>query len=132
MADIREIQANYSGGDVTLVTTAEGIVISAPGIPLQADVQIVCILAWGQLTTGAAVTAVTPRIRRGTLITSTLIGEANAENLKAAAGQTEPFFIMVTDTVIMGDAPVYSFTLQQTGGAANGTVLQASILVMAF
>lgn len=132
MADIREIQANFSTVDVTLVTTAEGIVISAPPLALQADVQIVCILAWGQLTTGAAVTAVTPRIRRGTLITSPLIGEANSEQLKVAAGSTEPFFIMVTETVVNGDAPIYSFTLQQAGGAANGTVLQASILAMAF
>ncbi|MGH9669409.1 MAG: hypothetical protein ACRD3A_04780 [Terriglobales bacterium] len=129
MAEIREAVGNYSGVDVTLVTTTEGVVITADMIAPPYDSVQAVILAWGQLTTGAGVTTVTPRIRRGNTITGALVGEANAEALKVAAGSTEPFFIMVAEDLVRLSSIQYSFTLQQTGGAANGTVLQASIVV---
>jgi len=132
MAEIREAVGNFSGTDVTLVTTAEGVVITSDPIAPPYDVVQAVILAWCQVTSGAAVTALTPRIRRGTLITSPLVGEANAEQLKVAAGSTEPMFIMVAEDLIRLASVQYSFTLQQTGGAANATVLQASIVVLLF
>lgn len=132
MADIREAGAAYSGTNVTLVTTAETVIISSGPVTIPNDAVQAVILAWGELTTGAGTTAVTPRIRRGTLITDPLVGEANAENIKAVAGSVEAFFIMVVETLTVRDKIQYSFTLQQTAAAGNGTVLQASILVLVF
>lgn len=132
MANVREAEAQYSGVNVTLVTVAETVIISTPPLVIPADAVQVLILAWAQLTTGANTTTVTPRIRRGTLITDPLVGEANAENIKAVAGSTEPFLIMVAETVQGLDKQQYSLTLEQAAATANGTALQASILVLAF
>jgi len=107
-------------------------VITSPLVTIPADAVQVLIWAWGQLTTGASTTTVTPRIRRGTTITGALIGEANAEDVKAAAGSIEPYMIMLTEDVTQEDRIQYSFTLQQAGATGNGTVQQASILVLVF
>ncbi len=131
MANIREAEAAYSGTNVTLVTTAETVIISAPSIVIPADAVQIYVLAWAQLTTGVATTTVTPRIRRGTAITDTLVGEANAENIKAAVGSTEAFLIAVIENLSSIDRATYSLTLQQAAATGNGTVLQASILVLA-
>lgn len=131
MADIREIAAASFTVDVTLITTAETLIIASPPLALQADVQRVVIMAWAQLATVAATTTVTPRVRRGIGITGALVGEANAEAIKAAAASTEPFIIMVVDTVVSGDAPQWSFTLQTAGSATNPTALQGTIIVFA-
>ncbi len=132
MADIREAVANSITANVNVPTTTETIAITSDPVVIPGDAVQVCVLAWGQLTTGAGTTTVTPRIRRGTLITDPLIGEANAENVKAAAGSTEPFLIMVVETLIVRDKIQYVFTLQQAAAAGAGTVLQASILVLVF
>jgi hypothetical protein len=72
---------------------------------------------------------VTPRIRRGTTTSGTLVGEANAEQVKAAAGSTEPFFITVCEDRSDVATVDYNLTLQQTAASANGSALQGTILV---
>ncbi len=132
MANIREAEASSFTADVTLVTTAETVIISSPPLTAPSDAMQVYVLAYAQLTTGAATTAVTPRIRRGTAITSALVGEANAEAIKAAAGSTEPFFLAIVETLRGLSVVQYSFTLQQAAAAGNGIALQGAILVLAF
>lgn len=132
MADIREAVAAGQTTNVTLTTTTETVILSSPEIALPADAARVYVLCWAQLTTGTATTTVTPRIRRGTLITSPLVGEANAENVKAAAGSTEPFIIALVEDLALFDRAIYSLTLQQAAATGNGTALQASILVLVF
>ena len=130
MPDIREAQINFATTDVTLTTTGEAVVVSSGAIVTPFQTHRIVILAWGQLTTGAGTTAVTPRIRRGTATTGTLVGEANAEQVKAAAGSTEPFIILVSEDRADQESVEYSLTLQQTAATGNGTVLQAGILVL--
>lgn len=132
MAEIREAVGNYSSVNVTLTTTTEGVVITSDLIAPPYDAVQAVILAWCQLTSGTATTTVTPRIRRGNAITGALVGEANAENLKTAAGSTEPFLIMVAEDLTRIASIQYSLTLQQAAATGNGTVLQASILVLLF
>ncbi len=132
MANIREAEAGSFTANVTLVTTAETVLLTAPAITPPYDATQILIMAWAQLTTGVATTTVTPRIRRGTAITDPVVGEANAENVKAAAGSTEPFMIMVVETLGARAQVQYSFTLQQAAATGNGTALQGAILVIAF
>lgn len=112
--------------DTALVTTAETVVATVSGIstPRAVNVQL---RGWAQLTTGTNTTAVTPRIRRGTTITGTLIGEANPITLGAAAGSTEDFEVDVTDLGADVANATYVLTLQQTAASANGSCLQAAI-----
>lgn len=130
MADIQEVSFNASGTQVTLTTTTEAVVISAPPVAVVRQSVFAMIIGWGQLLIGTGCTHGTPRIRRGTAITSTLVGEATAEEIKTAAADREPFFIMVGEALAGVASVEYSFTLQQTGASANGTVDQAAILVL--
>jgi hypothetical protein len=130
MADIREVGVSGTIVNATVTGTTETIVVTSPAIDLPGPQITACIMAYCQLTTGGTQVTVTPRIRRGTAITSPLVGLANAEALKAAAGSTEPFFMMVTESISNLDQVIYSFSLQQAGGAGNGTALQVAIWVL--
>ena len=118
-----------SAADVTLTTTTEAVIVSSPVIQIPNDSGELIVFGWAQLTTGTSTTTVTPRIRRGTAITSTLVGEANAETVKVTAGGTEPFFAVVNETLGVSGT-IYSFTLQQASAAANGSALQGTICVL--
>lgn len=112
--------------NTALVTTAETVVATLVGVTTgrALDVQL---RGWAQLTTGVDTTAVTPRIRRGTDATGTLIGEANPVTIGAAVGSTEEFEIDTIDPGADLSNATYVLTLAQTGASANGSCLQASI-----
>lgn len=130
MADVQEASVNFSAAAVTLTTTTEAVVISSPRIAVPRQSVTALILGMAQLTTGAATTTVTPRIRRGTAVGGALVGEANAITIGAAAGSNEQFFGFALEE-LAGLADVeYSLTLQQAAATGNGTVLAAFILVL--
>lgn len=130
MAEVYEIAMNHSTTDVVVPTTTETVVITSPKITLPFRNHRVLVRAWGQLTVGAGATALTPRIRRGAATTGALVGEANAEAVKGAAGSTEPVTITVIDEVSDVDVVQYSFTVQQTGATGDGTIVQSAIEVI--
>lgn len=118
----------HSTADTTLVTTAETVVARVDGVSTGRALPV-SIRAWAQLTTGTATTAVTPRIRRGTTITGTLIDEGNPVTIGAAAGGTEEFDIDAIDDNADLAGASYVLTLQQTAATGNGTCLQSGIEV---
>lgn len=130
MADVQEAAVNFSAAAATLTTTTEAVVISAPRIAVPRQSVTAFIMAIAQLTTGAATTTVTPRIRRGTAIGSPLVGEANAITIGAAAGSSEQFYGFASEELALAADTEYSLTLQQAAATGNGTVLAAAILVL--
>lgn len=124
-----QIAFNTSATNVTLTTTSETSIIGSGPANAPRQTVNVCIIAWAQLTTGTSTTTVTPRIRRGTGTGGTLVGEANAETVLAAAGSTEPYFLMACEDRSDVATVDYNFTLQQASADGNGTALQAGILV---
>src|SRR4051794_25510635 len=68
--------------NVPLTTTSETVVVSSTTACAPRPDSEVIIFAYAQLTTGTNTTAVTPRIRRGATTSGTLVGEANAEQVK--------------------------------------------------
>lgn len=127
---VRNVGFNTSGTNVTLTTTSETVIISSGPVTTPSQTSRVVILAYAQLTTGAATTTVTARIRRGTTTAGTLVGEANAETIGAAAGSTEPYFIVLEEDRADTNTVEYSLTLTQVSATGNGTALQATILVV--
>jgi hypothetical protein len=116
--------------NVTLTTTSETSLVASGPASAPRDTVNVCVYAWAQLTTGTATTTVTPRIRRGTTTSGTLVGEANAVTIGAAAGSTEQFMAMVCEDRTTVDSVDYNFTLTQASATGNGTALQGGILVL--
>lgn len=125
-----QIALNTTTTDLALVTTAETSIIASGPATATRPLVNVCVLAWAQLTTGTNTTGVTPRIRRGTTAAGTLVGEGNNEQVKAAAGSTEQFFIEVCEDRSNVATVDYNLTLEQAGASANGSALQATILVL--
>lgn len=113
--------------DTTVVTTTETVVATVSGISTPRPGCKVILHGWGEITTGGSTTALTARIRRGTDATGTLIGEGNAEQVEAAAGSTEGFDIATEETPGELASASYVLTIQQTGAAANGSVLMAEL-----
>lgn len=112
--------------DVILTTTAETVLITLSGVntPRRSNVNL---SGWCQLTTGAAATAVTMRIRRGTTITDPLVGEANPVQLSAAAGSTEEHDVEAVDPGVDLAGASYVLTAQQTAATGNATSLHARL-----
>lgn len=126
----RQIAFATFTANVTLTTTTEtSLVNSGPATAPRATVNV-CVLAWAQLTTGAATTTVTPRIRRGTAATGTLVGEANAVTIGAAAGSTEQYWAMACEDRSDVESVTYNFTLAQASATGDGTAVQGGILVL--
>jgi hypothetical protein len=127
MADLVEKDVSTATGNVTITTTTEKVAITSPAVRVPLQTARVLVKGWAQVTTGADTTALTPRLRKGDAITGTLLGEANAEAVKAAAGSTEAVQCWAIDTVSNVDSVQYSFTVQQTGASADGTIVQSGI-----
>ena len=129
MPEVLEKGAAFSTTNITVTTTTEQVAISSGRVPIPTATCRAVVRAWCQLTLGTATTTVTPRIRRGTAITDPVVGEANPEQIKTAAGSTEPYMIQVEESLQDRESVEYSFTVQQAAATANGTVLQAHIEV---
>ena len=116
----------YTQANTTIVTTAETVVATLSGVSTGRP-STVNLSGWVQVTTGGSTTALTPRIRRGTDITGTLVCEANAVELAAAAGSEEEISISGQDPGVNLSSGSYVLTLQATAAAANATALQARL-----
>ncbi len=123
------VAANVSASNVTVALETEVTVIASPALPSVRQNATFLILAWAQVTTGASTTTLTGRIRRTNLVGGTLVNEANAEQVKAAAGSTEFLFAMAIDQQAPADNIRYNFSVQGAGSAADNTALQAGIVV---
>lgn len=112
--------------DVNVPTTTETVVATLSGVstPRKRDITL---KGWVQLTNGTATTAVTPRIRRGTDATGTLVGEGNPVQIGTAAGSTEGYDIETIDPGVDLSNATYVLTVQQTAATGNGTALQGEL-----
>lgn len=118
----------YVTADTTLTTTAETVVATLAGVATNRPGQTLSFRGELTITTGGSTTAVTLRVRADSL-TGTVVGEAPADAVEAAAGSVETHSISVADTA-PGEfsGRTYVLTAQQTGAAANGTVTLASLV----
>jgi len=128
MPEIFEANFAHATTDVAVPTTTETVAVSSPVVILPLQTHHILVFAYCQMTAGTGTTTVTPRIRRGTAVTDPLVGEGNAITL--AAGNTGNLVLMVAEDVAGRDSVQYSLTVQQAAATANGTVLQAGILVL--
>lgn len=113
--------------DTTLTTTSETVVATLSGITTSQAGQTIALRGQATITTGGSTTAITLRVRRDS-VSGTVVGEAIADQIEAAAGSTETHDIYAEDTTRgEGSGFTYVLTAQQTAAAANGSALQASL-----
>jgi len=124
-----QVAFNTFTSNVTLVTTAETTVVASGPATAPRPTINVCVLGFAQLTTGTNTTAVTAQIKRGATTAGTLVGEANAVTIGAAAGSTEQYVIMACEERTDVATVDYNMTLTQAGASANGAALYGGIIV---
>lgn len=113
----------YQSADTTIVTTAETVVLTVSGVTVPGAGARVKLAGTAFVTTGTGVTAITPRWRRGTDATGTLVGEGDP--IAAAASTNATTTLQVTDTPPDSAGLTYVLTVQQTGATGNGNITQA-------
>lgn len=113
--------------NITLTTTSETELVQVDSVDVPNPGGQVRLRGWCQLTTGTGTTTVTLRIRRGTDTSGTLVDEANAVTIGAAAGSTEQFDIMVDEAPGELAGASYVLTAQQAAATGNGSAVQASL-----
>lgn len=123
--------STYNTTDTTLTTTAEAVVATLTGTSTSQPGQQFALRGLLTLTTGAATTALTLRVRRDGL-TGTIVGEAPVDAVEAAAGSVETHEIYVEESA-PGEfsGRTYVLTCQQTAATGNGTVSAASLEAIA-
>lgn len=129
MSELLEKHVATATADVTVPTTTETAAIVSGPVQVPSATCLVHIRGWCQLVTGAAASAVTVRIERGSAAGGTLVGEGNSITLGAAAGSREVMSIEATERRANEESVSYVMTVQQTGATGDGTVSQAAIEV---
>lgn len=117
---------NYGNGTIVNaapVTTAETIVWQSPPATPRYDQDQWMIEGVLDFTTGTATTAVTLRLRRGTSLTSPVVGTAELDTVAAAVSQPVPFQFVDSPGAVAG--LVYSLTYQATAATGNATIVSA-------
>lgn len=127
MVPPRRIISVESDTNVTVTTTTETEAVQLDGVTRTGPGRRIRLIGRCVMTTGAATTTVTPRIRRGTGITGDLIGEGTAVTIGAAAGGNEVFTVEAVDTLDEPAGVSYVVTVQQAAATGNGTILTASL-----
>lgn len=89
------------------------------------------VFAWLQATTGGTQATLRPRLfRQQEFGAETFITEDNAENIKAAAGQTEPFVCMGVEEINNLAYAAYGVNWVSPAGSGAGTRRQQTILTL--
>ena len=127
MSNLQELQGNHVTANVTLTDGVETVAVSSGGVILPYQTAKIWIVAWAQVTLAATTSGLITRIRRGTTITGTAVGDA--VTIDVVASDIVQTMIMVSEDRAGEGSVEYSLTLLDVAGAADGTIQQSSILV---
>lgn len=111
--------------NTTITTTTETVVATVPGLSTRDGGETVSLVGTVQVTIGTTGSALTPRLRRGTTATDTLVGEGNP--VSATAGDTVTVTIQADDVPGEVAGQSYVLTVQQTAATGNGSALFAAV-----
>ena len=128
--DIQDAVGALNNTDTAIVTTTELVCVTSPLARTRRNSGIVLIAAYANIATGTATTHITPRIRRGTTITDTLVTDDTAVTIGAPVGSNEQFLLIAFEQLNAEQVVQYVFTVQQTAATGNGTKGAAGIFVI--
>jgi hypothetical protein len=131
MQDPRQGTATGNATSVTLVTTAETVIITTPLIAVPADAGNVVVIAHVIPNGGGGVTGYTLRLRRGATLADTQ-AFGFGPILTPGAGQPNTLTFVFSEVITAFSAVQYSLTLAQAGAVANGSTLLQGIALWFF
>jgi hypothetical protein len=129
MAEILEKEVTYETTDVTLITTAETVASVTPSVKIPVVTCRAVIRGFAQVLGGTGTTTINPRIRRGTLVTDPLVGDANAVSQPVLGTGSGLYFICVSEQLQNRESVQYALTIEAGGASGNGTVRSSMVEV---
>lgn len=129
MPAIIQKQAADAAAAVTLVTTAETVLIYSGRCELTFPTMRAIARGWLQIVYGTGTTGVILRIRRGNGLSGTVLAGGNTETAGVAAAAVADLSIQASESVAGNEFADYTLTAQQVAATANGTVNLAHIEV---
>lgn len=111
--------------DTTITTTTETQGVTVGGVSTARGGQTITLMGTVVVDSGTGTTAVTPRIRRGSDQSGTVVHDAVAQ--ETTAGNAETWFIQAVDAPGDVAGQEYELTVEQTGATADGTINFASL-----
>jgi hypothetical protein len=114
-------------GPVTVVTTAETLVVIGQPVTMPTASGKYVVRGWMDLTVGAGTTAITVAVYRGAAIGGVVIGQKNAEAGDFTPGSIAHFEAEFIDPQQNVSQSQYCISVTQTGATGNGTVQNALI-----
>jgi hypothetical protein len=124
-------RSDLGAGSVILPTTTETVVLVGPNLQTPKDTSFIVFLATITLTLGTAATGVVLRVRQGSTVAGTQIGQSYVQQ-GVTAGQSWTETIMVSAAVNFTDYVQWCLTAQQQAATANATVSAATALAISF
>jgi hypothetical protein len=123
--------ADLGGATVTLTTTAETVVLVGPRLQTPKETSFVLAVGVFTLAPGASTTAVTARIRQGTTVTGSVVGQPYTTAV-VSGGANFSGMVMAFQQVQLNDYVQVCLTVQQAAATANGTVNGATLWCMSW
>lgn len=111
--------------NVNLPNATETVICTLAGVSVDSPDATVLLKGWAIITSGAAATGITLRIRRGTTVAGTLIGSGTTEAI--AASISDDFDVQEADSPGEVASQSYVLTGQISGGAAAATAVEGSL-----
>lgn len=111
--------------NTTVTTTTETVVATLSGLSTRDPGEVVTVTGTVQFTVGTGGTAVTPRIRRGSTASGTVVGEGNP--VSATAADTVSVTIQADDVPGEVAGQSYVLTVTQTAATGDGSALFAAV-----
>lgn len=113
--------------DTAVVTTAETAAITSDPVNQAVDGEPITIRGSLSYLTGASTTAVTVRIREGSGLTGSLVGETLPYTVGAAVSTQIPYEFTYSPSGVAGQR--WTASIQATAATANGTIQAAAMTV---
>ena len=132
MGVVRSIdRADLGGATVTVPTTTETVVLTGPNLQTPKDTSVLAVIASLSMVQGTGATGLTLRLRMGSAVTGTQVGQPYVVTTPAAI-QTLSVSFVITFPSYSTDYVQVSLTAQQTAASGNGNVTAAAMLAISF
>ncbi len=125
------LEASVIAGLAQVLTlNAETIVMTTPGLSPDTPSRTFRLTAALKVTTGLGATGLIVRVRRGTLVTGTLVGEAASITAAASTTYETPYEVEDAPGEVAGQQ--YVVTVQQVGATGNGSLVSGEAIVLVY
>jgi len=124
-------RSDLGGATVSVPTTTETVILTGPNLQTPKDTSVLAIIASLSMVQGTGATGLTLRLRLGSAVTGTQVGQPYVVTTPSSI-QTLSVSFVITFPSYSTDYVQVSLTAQQTAASGNGNVTAAALLAISF